>query len=161
VAYRAFGARLAGVVHEEETTIRALHDDLGNLDGQAFNRDYQHAIGAAGRENGLIPRSHMPASPDILSPILRGFPLNGRGYMGESRPRPGAGADRPNARRRLRRGPGLGANRYSRCRSRPRTPHGAQGRADGTRDGVRYPVCVRGRRGTRAVCPVRRHSAHT
>lgn len=52
---KAAARRLAGIVQEEETTIRALHDDLGNLDGQAFNRDYQHAIGAAGRENELIP----------------------------------------------------------------------------------------------------------
>jgi hypothetical protein len=48
-----------------------------------------------------------------VSRLLGEFPTEDRGYVSGRRPCPGAGADRPNARRRLRWGPGLGANRDS------------------------------------------------
>lgn len=47
-------SRLAAAVKTEDDAIHALHADLAQLDGRAFNQDFEHAAFIAGREGRLL-----------------------------------------------------------------------------------------------------------
>lgn len=51
---RTVARKLATLVQREEDAIHALHDDLANLDGRAFNRDFQNAGLQASHEKDLV-----------------------------------------------------------------------------------------------------------